>query len=93
MIVWKGRLSQSTVDGGRALFTLYVGYFLASKHVTCDAMKPAPPVIRIDMDMFSTLYLRSVRLRRGTSLCAVLNPTASAAPGVEFAVLGRLRAP
>ena len=34
--------------------TLYAGYFFASKHVTCDAMKPAPPVTRIALVMSAT---------------------------------------
>ena len=33
------------------VLTLYAGYFFASKYLTCDAMKPAPPVTRIDLGM------------------------------------------
>jgi len=41
--------------------TLYAGYFLARKHVMCDAMKPAPPVTRIVLVMSALNQLHSLR--------------------------------
>ena len=41
--------------------TLYAGYLFASKHVTCDAMKPAPPVMRIALVMSALNQLHSLR--------------------------------
>ena len=46
--------------------TLYAGYFLARKHVTCDAMKPAPPVTRIVLVILSLHHFEVVARCRST---------------------------